>query len=78
MGETATPILHMLDPSEHVSPFDVNMAADAGFKVIIPYTHVELKKVTALVQDAIFSRPPNYGPQTGVFIGGKEIGRAHV
>lgn len=72
MGETATPILHMLDPSEHVSPFDVNMAADAGFKVIIPYTHVELKKVTALVQDAIFSRPPNFGPQTGVFIGGKD------
>jgi len=62
----------MLDPSEHVSPFDVNMATDAGFKVIIPYTHVELKKVTALVQDAIFSRPPNYGPQTGVFFGGKD------
>ncbi len=72
MSEAATPILHMLDPSEHVSPFDVNMAADAGFKVIIPYTHVELKKVTALVQDAIFSRPPHYGPQTGVFFGGKD------
>lgn len=72
MSEKGTPILHMLDPSEHVSPFDVNMAADAGFKVIIPYTHVELKKVTALVQDAIFSRPPHYGPQTGVFFGGKD------
>lgn len=72
MSDAATPILHMLDPSEHVSPFDVNMAADAGFKVIIPYTHVELKKVTALVQDAIFSRPPHYGPQTGIFFGGKD------
>ncbi len=24
------------------------------------------------MQDAIFSRPPNYGPQTGVFFGGKD------
>ena len=38
----ATPILHMLDPRKHVSPFDVNMAADAGFKVIVPYTNVEI------------------------------------
>ena len=26
----ATPILHMLSPQKHMSPFDVNMAADAG------------------------------------------------
>ena len=68
----ATPILHMLDPRKHVSPFDVNMAADAGFKVIVPYTNVEVQKVTPLIQDAIFSRPPNYGVRTGVFIGGKD------
>ena len=36
----ATPILHMLAPDKHMSPFDVNMAADAGFKVIIPYINV--------------------------------------
>jgi methylene-tetrahydromethanopterin dehydrogenase len=68
----ATPILHMLDPRKHVSPFDVNMAADAGYKVIVPYTHVELADVTPLVQDAIFSRPPNYGVRTGFFMGGKD------
>ena len=68
----ATPILHMLDPGKHVSPFDVNMGADAGFKVIVPYTNVELKEVTGLVQDAIFSRPPDYGSNTGVFVGGKD------
>jgi methylene-tetrahydromethanopterin dehydrogenase len=33
----ATPILHMFSPQKHMSPFDVNMAADAGFKVIVPY-----------------------------------------
>ena len=42
MTQDATPILHMLDPRKHVSPFDVNMAADAGFKVIVPYTNVEV------------------------------------
>ena len=68
----ATPILHMLDPRKHVSPFDVNMAADAGYKVIVPYTNVEIADVTPLIQDAIFSRPPNYGVRTGFFMGGKD------
>ena len=31
-------ILHFLTPLKNVSPFDVNMAADAGFDVIVPYT----------------------------------------
>ena len=65
-------ILHMLTPLKHMSPFDVNMAADAGYKVIVPYINVTLEETTALVQDAIFSRPPNYGVRTGFFIGGKD------
>lgn len=68
----ATPILHMFAPQKHMSPFDVNMAADAGFKVIIPYINVEASEIRGLVQDAIFSRPPDYGIRTGVFIGGKD------
>ncbi len=68
----ATPILHMLSPQKHMSPFDVNMAADAGFKVIVPYINVALEEVAALTQDAIFSRPPNDGVRTGIFIGGKD------
>ena len=68
----ATTILHMLSPTKHASPFDVNMAADAGYKVIVPYTDVELGEVTGLVQDAIFSRPPNDGVRTGIFVGGKD------
>ena len=68
----ATPILHMLSPQKHMSPFDVNMAADAGYKVIVPYINVTVDEVTPLVQDAIFSRPPDYGVRTGVFIGGKD------
>ena len=68
----ATPILHMLAPQKHMSPFDVNMAADAGYKVIVPYINVELNEVAGLIQDAIFSRPPNYGVRTGFFMGGKD------
>lgn len=68
----ATPILHMLSPQKHISPFDVNMAADAGYKAIVPYINVTLEEVTGLTQDAIFSRPPNDGARTGIFIGGKD------
>lgn len=64
-------ILHMLTPLKHMSPFDVNMALDAGFDAAIPYTNVTLDDVTGLVQDAIFSRGPEGVKRTGVFIGGK-------
>lgn len=65
-------ILHMLTPHKHVSPFDVNMAIDAGFGVVIPYESVELSDVADLVQDAIFSRPPKWGRSTAIFFGGDD------
>jgi len=64
-------ILHMLSPLKHVSPFDVNMALDAGFTTAVPYTAVELGDVASLTQDAIFSRGPKGARRTGIFIGGK-------
>jgi methylene-tetrahydromethanopterin dehydrogenase len=64
-------ILHMLSPLKHVSPFDVNMALDAGFTTAVPYTAVELGEVAGLTQDAIFSRGPKGAKRTGIFIGGK-------
>ena len=51
-------ILHMLTPGAQVSPFDVNMAVDAGWQVVTPYCHVTLDGVAGLTQDAIFSRGP--------------------
>jgi methylene-tetrahydromethanopterin dehydrogenase len=65
-------ILHMLSPLEHVSPFDVNMALDAGFDAVVPYPRVKPDQVTGLVQDAIFSRPPQDGVRTGVFFAGRD------
>jgi methylene-tetrahydromethanopterin dehydrogenase len=64
-------ILHMVTPLKHMSPFDVNMAIDAGYDAVVPYTQVTVEEVKPLVQDAIFSRSPDVGPRTGLFIAGK-------
>lgn len=69
-------VLHMLDPMPHNSPFDVNMAVDAGFDLIFPYANVTLDQVNGLIQDAIFSRGPTGVKRTGVFIGGRDLGLA--
>ena len=64
-------ILHMFSPLRHMSPFDVNMALDAGYDNVIPYTDVQLEEIRTLVQDAMFSRSPKDAVHTGVFIGGR-------
>ena len=69
-------ILHMFTPGKQMSPFDVNMAADAGYQVIVPYTDVGVEQVTALTQDAIFSRGPKGVARTGIFIGGRDVALA--
>jgi len=69
-------ILHMLDPMPHISPFDANMAMDAGFDVLMPYSNVKLDNVHGLTQDAIFSRGPAGIKRTAIFIGGRDLGLA--
>jgi len=69
-------ILHMLDPMPNNSPFDINMAMDAGFDVLMPYSNVKLDSVYRLTQDAIFSRGPAGVKRTGIFIGGRDLGLA--
>jgi len=66
-------ILHLITPAKNASPFDVNMAFDAGFNQVMPYTNVTLNEVTALTQDAIFSRSPSGVRREGIFIGGRDI-----
>jgi len=68
----AKAILHMLSTLKHMSPFDVNMALDAGYDAAIPYTNVTLDEVTALVQDAMFSRAPSSALKTGIFFAGRD------
>jgi methylene-tetrahydromethanopterin dehydrogenase len=69
-------ILHLLTPMAQGSPFDVNMAYDAGYDAVVPYTQVALDQVAALTQDAIFSRGPKGVRRTCIFIGGRETGLA--
>lgn len=69
-------LLHMFTPTQNVSPFDVNMAYDAGYQAVIPYTDVALDQIAPLTQDCIFSRGPRGAKRTGIFIGGREIGLA--
>jgi len=69
-------ILHFITTQKHFSPFDANMACDAGFDSIFTYTDVTLDEITGLVQDAIFSRGPRGVWRTGIFIGGRDMDMA--
>jgi methylene-tetrahydromethanopterin dehydrogenase len=56
-----------------MSPFDINMAADAGYQLVVPYTEVGLDAIAGLTQDTIFSRGPKGVARTGIFIGGRDV-----
>jgi methylene-tetrahydromethanopterin dehydrogenase len=65
-------ILHMLTTAKNLSPFDVNMAMDAGWLSAVPYINVEIGEVQGLVQDVIFSRSAKNLRRTAIFIGGRD------
>lgn len=69
-------LLHIFNPTKNVSPFDVNMAYEAEFDGVIPYSDVTLEEVHSLTQDTIFSRGPKGVKRTGIFIGGRDFGLA--
>ncbi len=69
-------ILHILTTAKNLSPFDVNMAMDAGWVSAVPYTNVEASEVNGLIQDVIFSRSPKGLKKTGIFIGGRDTKQA--
>ena len=66
-------ILFFLDTDEQVSPFDICMAYDAGFDIVVPYEKVTPQTARSLVQDAIFSRGPKGAKRTNFFIGGGNL-----
>jgi methylene-tetrahydromethanopterin dehydrogenase len=65
-------ILHMFTPGRQMSPFDINMAADAGYQMVVPYCEVGVDAIAGLTQDTIFSRGPKGVARTGIFIGGRD------
>ncbi len=69
-------ILYFLDTDQHASPFDMNMAYDAGFDVVIPLGGVTADQAQKLVQDIIFSRGPKGAKFTAIFVGGSNVNEA--
>ncbi|MFX1273699.1 MAG: methylene-tetrahydromethanopterin dehydrogenase N-terminal domain-containing protein [Promethearchaeota archaeon] len=69
--ETSDKICYFFDTDENASPFDINMAYDAGFDIVVPISRMTADQVPKLVQDAIFSRKPN--APTTFFIGGSNV-----
>lgn len=69
-------LLHIFTPTKNVSPFDINMAYEANYDAVIPYSEVGLEDIQSLTQDTIFSRGPKGVKRTGIFIGGREFGLA--
>ena len=66
-------VLHLITAAKNVSPFDVNMAYDAGFDKIMPYSNVLLADIESLTQDAMFSRSTSGVKQEALFFGGRDI-----
>ena len=66
----------MFDSTTNNSPFDINMALDCDFDVLIPYPNVKLECIHRLTQDTIFSRDSKGMKRTGIFIGGRDLGVA--
>lgn len=69
-------LLFFLDTDKRASPFDICMAYDAGFSVVIPYENATAEEAKKIVQDAMFSRDPKGIKHTCFFIGGKDMERA--
>jgi methylene-tetrahydromethanopterin dehydrogenase len=66
-------LLYFFTTDAAPSPFDINMAYDAGFHAVIPYGNVNEETGTLLVQDIIFSRGPKGTKFTALFIGGDNV-----
>lgn len=74
-------LLLQFDTDQHPSVFDTVVAYDGGADHVIGYGGLTPDRVGALVEGAIFTRPPKEKKNTAIFIGGGkscEIGRAHV
>ncbi|MEM1989626.1 MAG: NAD(P)-dependent methylenetetrahydromethanopterin dehydrogenase [Candidatus Bathyarchaeia archaeon] len=69
-------ILIFMDTDEKASPFDICMAYDAGFNVVVPYGNVSANDAKRIVQDALFSRDLKGVKRTCFFIGGKDMDKA--
>jgi methylene-tetrahydromethanopterin dehydrogenase len=66
-------ICFFLDSDEYASPFDICMAYDAGFDVVVPYGRVTVAVAKQLAQDTIFSRGSTGMRHTCFLVGGGDL-----
>ena len=73
MGKPSPRILYFLSTDDVPSPFDINMAYDAGFDAVVPYARVDPSRAKTLVQDAMFSRKVKDVRKTCFFVSGRDL-----
>src|SRR5438093_6495721 len=66
-------LLYLVSSDPRVSPFDINMAYDAGFDAVVPYAAIEVSMVPGLVQDIMFSRGPKGARFCSIFFSGSDL-----
>jgi methylene-tetrahydromethanopterin dehydrogenase len=66
-------LLYLVSSDPHVSPFDVNMAYDAGFDAVVPYAGMTAGSVRGFVQDIMFSRGPKGARASSLFFSGSDM-----
>jgi len=66
-------LLYLVSSDPRVSPFDINMAYDAGFDAVVPYPSVDVGMVPGLVQDIMFSRGAKGARFSSVFFSGSSL-----
>lgn len=66
-------LLYLIAADPRVSPFDINMAYDAGFDAVIPYAGVAIADVAGLVQDVMFSRGGKGARFSALFFSGSDV-----
>lgn len=71
-------LLYLISSDPQVSPFDINMAYDAGFDAVIPYASVAVSAVAGLVQDVMFSRGPKGARSSAIFFSGADLTTAEA
>jgi methylene-tetrahydromethanopterin dehydrogenase len=71
-------ILYAFSTEHVVSPFDVNVAYDAGFDIVHPVPDVTPESGAALTQDVVFSRGVSGTKATAIFVGGSDLERAEA
>jgi methylene-tetrahydromethanopterin dehydrogenase len=71
-------LLYIVSADPQVSPFDINMAYDAGFDAVLPYAGVAAEAVRGLTQDLMFSRGPKGARATALFVTSSDPGTAEA